>query len=80
MNNQTTISNLRAAIDKSQNGKGNVEINILCDSNGIEPLMSQIDPDCEIENLEFGQYRVSGFLAESYSIRVKINGIATPGM
>ena len=80
MNDQTAVSNLRTAIDKSQNGEANVGVNLLCNARGIEPLMNKIDPGCKIENLEFGRYRVSGFLAEAYSIRGNINGIATPGM
>lgn len=73
---------LVSAIDKSQNQQVDVpNVNVYCqDKEHLELIMNKIDPNCEICDMEFGHFEIRGVLAEPYSIRVRLNGLGSPGM
>ena len=75
------IETIKAAIDKSQNSQQVVRIELDCRSaESLETLCNSIDSECDFQPLGFGRFDVRGCLSEQYSIRVRLNGLGSPGV
>ena len=72
---------IESAITASANKQDVQRVDADCHSvEQLRAVCAEIDPECEFSNMGHGHFDIRGCIADPYSIRVRINGLGSPGM